>query len=164
MSKTKKYTLIALLSAILVISKELFAFLPNFEFVSFFLLIYIQLLPLNYVLYISVIFCFIQVILYGFGLWTPVYFVLWPSFTFLSYKLKKQLNTENKVAVYNALFGLTFGFFNSIPYFLMDFPFGWAGFLRGIPYDLIHCIGNYIIAIMLYNKTKALLTKHVPSF
>ena len=164
MSKTKQYTLIALLSAILVISKELFAFLPNIEFVSFFLLIYTQLLPLNIVISISIIFCFIQVILYGFGLWTPVYFVLWPSFTFLSYKLKKQLNNENKAAIYNALFGLTFGFFNSIPYFLMDFPFGWAGFLRGIPYDLIHCIGNYIVVIALYEKTKVLLKKHVPSF
>ena len=164
MSKTKQYTLIALLSAILVISKELFAFLPNIEFVSFFLLIYTQLLPLNIVISISIIFCFIQVILYGFGLWTPVYFALWPSFTFLSYKLKKQLNNENKAAIYNALFGLTFGFFNSIPYFLMDFPFGWAGFLRGIPYDLIHCIGNYIVVIALYEKTKALLKKHVPSF
>ena len=163
MSKTKQYTLIALLSAILVISKELFAFLPNIEFVSFFLLIYTQLLPLNIVISISIIFCFIQVILYGFGLWTPVYFVLWPSFTFLSYILKKQINTENKAAIYNALFGLTFGFFNSIPYFLMDFPFGWAGFLRGIPYDLIHCIGNYIIVIALYDKTKSLLTKHIPS-
>ena len=164
MSKTKQYTLIALLSAILVISKELFAFLPNIEFVSFFLLIYTQLLPLNIVISISIIFCFIQVILYGFGLWTPVYFVLWPSFTFLSYKLKKQLNNENKAAIYNALFGLTFGFFNSIPYFLMDFPFGWAGFLRGIPYDLIHCIGNYIVVIALYDKTIVLLKKHVPSF
>lgn len=164
MSKTKQYTLIALLSAILVISKELFAFLPNIEFVSFFLLIYTQLLPLNIVISISIIFCFIQVILYGFGLWTPVYFVLWPSFTFLSYKLKKQLNNENKAAIYNALFGLTFGFFNSIPYFLMDFPFGWAGFLRGIPYDLIHCIGNYIVVIALYEKTKILLKKHIPSF
>lgn len=164
MSKTKRTTLIALLAAILVISKEVFAFLPNFEFVSFLLIIYSKKLTLRTTLFISIIFCFIQVTLYGIGLWTPVYFVIWPSFVYLTYILKNKLNTETKVAIYNAIFGLTFGFFNSIPYFIIDLPFGWAGFLRGIPYDLIHCIGNYIIVLLLYEKTNHLLQKHIPSF
>lgn len=164
MSKTKKYTLIALLASILVISKEMFAFLPNFEFVSFLLIVYTNKLTLHTTLFISIIFCFIQVILYGFGLWTPVYFIIWPSFVYMTYILKNKLNNETKIAIYNALFGLTFGFFNSIPYFMIDLPFGWAGFLRGIPYDLIHCIGNYMIVLLLYEKTNRLLQKHIPSF
>lgn len=135
------------------------SFLPNIELVSFLLIIYTLTLELNMVYMIAIIFCFIQVVLYGIGLWTPMYFILWPALVFSTNLIKNKLKDENDLAIYNALFGLTFGFFNSFPYFIIDIKMGWAGFLRGIPFDLIHCLGNYIVMLGLYQPTQKTLKR-----
>ena len=150
MNKTKNWVLIALLASILTISKEILAFLPNIELVSFFLIVYTLTLPTSWVYLIAIIFCFIQMMLYGIGLWTPMYLILWPSLVLLTNLLKKYLTTESTLAIFNALFGLSFGFMTSIPYFIIDLKTGWAGFLRGIPYDLIHFI-NTILSYLALN-------------
>jgi len=153
MNKTRTWVLIALLASILTISKEILVFLPNIEIVSFLLIVYTHSLPTSMVYMIALIFCFIQIMLYGIGLWTPMYFILWPLLILLTKLLKNNLKTESQLAVFNALFGLCFGFMTSIPYFIIDFKMGWAGFLRGIPFDLIHCIGNYLVMLVLYQPS-----------
>lgn len=57
-------------------------------------------------------------------------------------------------------FGLCFGFLYSIPYFVAG---GWAaGFsywISGIPFDLIHCAGNAVLALVLFKPLLYLLKK-----
>lgn len=159
MNKTKEWVLIALLASILTISKEILAFLPNVELVSFLLILYTLTFKVKQVYRISIIFCFIQIVLYGIGLWTPIYFIIWPLLVFITHLLKDYLVNESRLAILSALFGLTFGFFNSIPYFIIDFSFGWAGFIRGIPFDLIHCISNYLAMLVLYQPTKKVMKR-----
>lgn len=153
MNKTKEWVLIALLASILTISKEILAFLPNIELVSFLLIVYTLNFPTKMVYMIAIIFCFIQIVLYGIGLWTPMYFILWPLLVLLTKLFKNHLKTESQLAIFSALFGFSFGFMTSIPYFMIDLNMGWAGFLRGIPFDLIHCIGNYLVMLVLYQPT-----------
>lgn len=159
MNKTKQWVLIAMLASILVISKEILAFLPNMELVTFLLIVYTYTLPISMVYWITIIFCFIQIILYGIGLWTPMYFILWPLLVFVTNLLKNTLTNETRLAIYSGIFGLCFGFMTSIPYFLINFNYGWAGFLRGIPYDLIHCISNYLIILVLYKPTLTIMQR-----
>lgn len=159
MKKTKDLTLIALLASILVISKEILAFLPNIELVTLLLVIYTKLLDVKKVYLITLVFCLVQMIIYGIGLWTPMYFIVWPGLVWVNHHFTKQLSGEQTIAISNAIFGLCFGFLFSIPYFIIDFKFGWAGFLRGIPFDLIHGIGNYLMVLLLYEPILKVLGK-----
>lgn len=159
MKKTKDLTLIAVLASILVISKEILAFLPNIELVTLLLAIYTKLLEVKKVYLICIVFCLVQMIIYGIGLWTPMYFIVWPSFVWLNHHFDKVLKGEQQIAISNALFGFGFGFLFSIPYFIIDFQLGWAGFLRGIPFDLIHGIGNYLLVLLLYEPILKVLGK-----
>lgn len=157
----KKIVLIAFCCALLVVSKEVLAFLPNIELVTFLLILYSLNFELSISLFISIGFCFIQMILYGIGPWTPMYFIVWSFLVILTVILKKWLKDEHRCAVFSGIFGLFFGFLFSIPYFLMDWNLGVAYFLKGIPFDLIHCVGNYLLMLLLYERCNDVIKKVV---
>lgn len=70
----RKSVLCAMLACLLVISKEILAFLPNIELVSFFIIIYALFLPWRMMLMIVFLFSTLQMLLYGIGMWTPMYY------------------------------------------------------------------------------------------
>ena len=50
-----------------------------------------------------------------------------------------------------AAFGLLFGALCTVPYFFIGGPsmaFTW--WVAGIPYDLIHCVSNFLICLFLF--------------
>ena len=152
MKVANKLVLYAMCAALVVVSNELLAFLPNVELVTFLLMMYSLYFDLKGSIMIAVLFCFIQTLLYGVGIWTLMYFIVWPLLVFVTSCLKKQLNNYHRCALFSGMFGLCFGFLFSIPYFLISLKMGWIYFLKGIPFDLIHGIANYIIMIFLYEK------------
>ena len=159
MNRVKQLCLISVCSAILVISKEVLAFLPNVELVTFLLLMYALHFPISISFSIATIFCFLQIILYGFGIWTPIYFIVWNGWVWICYRLKNILQTNQRCAFLSAGFGLIFGFLFSIPYFFISIHAGWANFLNGIPFDLVHCLSNYILMSVLYDPVHAFFEK-----
>lgn len=152
MNKVTQMCAYALFAALTVVSKEILAFLPNVELVSFLLMMYGLYFSISGTLTISVLFCFIQMILYGIGIWTPMYFIVWPLFALLAHVLKKQLNTYQRCAIFSGMFGLIFGFLFSIPYFMISIHTGWIYFIKGIPFDLVHGVANYLIMVVLFDS------------
>ncbi len=150
------YTMCA---ALLVVSKEMLAFLPNVELVSFLLIIFALHFRLAGCIWISVLFSFIQTILYGVGTWTPMYFIVWTLLVCVVYVLRPILKSDIPCACFSGLFGLSFGLLFAIPYFLMSIQTGVAYYLRGIPYDLIHGIANFLLMLVLFNKVNQVLAK-----
>lgn len=150
MNKVKELVYIAVLAGILVVSKELLAFLPNIELVSFLVIIYALVLGKTRTMMICTIFSFVQTLLYGIGPWTPMYFIVWPLLAVMTDICQIKLKTEFRLALLSGSFGLLFGLMMSIPYFLMGFEVGLAYYLKGIPFDLIHGIGNYLVMLILY--------------
>ena len=159
MNRIQRLCLVSVCSAILVMCKEILAFLPNIELVTFLLLIYSLRFDLSMSISIATIFCFLQIVLYGFGLWTPLYFIVWNGWVLVCFSLKKILVSNQRCAFLSAGFGLIFGFLFSIPYFFMSVQTGWAYFLRGLPFDLVHCLGNYILVSILYDPVHAFFEK-----
>ena len=57
-------------------------------------------------------------------------------------------------------FGLFFGLFCSIPYYFIGGPkVGFAWWIAGIPYDLVHCVANFVISVVLFKPLDMALTK-----
>lgn len=161
--KVKDYVLVALLAGILFISKEILAFLPSVELVSFLVIIYTRSLGLKKTILITFIFAALETLVYGIGVWTIMYVILWSLLSILTHLLSSYLTTELKLALFSGAFGLSFGFLYEIPYFIIDFKLGLGVWIQGIPFDLIHCICNYIVILCLYEpvypRFKQLVTK-----
>lgn len=153
MSKIKEMTLIALLSAILTISKEILAFLPNIELVSFLLILFGRHFKLVHSLSIATIFCFLQIVLYGFGDWSIMYFIMWNGLVMISFYTKNIFKNEHQLSLFSGAYGLVFGLFFAFPYLIFSFEAALSYWLKGLFFDLIHGVGNYLIMLVLYEKT-----------
>ncbi|MFV0381541.1 MAG: ECF transporter S component [Breznakia sp.] len=148
--KTRRFVFAALCVALLVISKEMIAALPNVELVSFLFILIAIHFSLKDSILIATIFCIIQAVLYGMGDWTIMYFLIWNGLVVLSYHLRFFLHNEYRAAFFSGIFGLVFGFLFSSFYLIYSVRFMWVYFLRGLPFDLLHGITNFIIMLILY--------------
>ena len=63
-------------------------------------------------------------------------------------------------AILSGAFGLAFGTLCTIPYLLVS---GWAAalayWISCIPFDIPHCIGNFVIALVLFRPCRDLLER-----
>lgn len=84
---------------------------------------------------------------------------VWTILFFIAYLFRKR---EEALfwAVVSAVFGLSFGALCSIPYFIAGgFPSGMAYWISGIPFDILHGIGNFIVALLLFKPIHRILNK-----
>ena len=105
--------------------------------------------------------------LYGFGLWWVMYLYAWPLLAFITWLFRKQ-NSVLFWSVVSSVFGLSFGYLCSIPYFFIGLASGGlkSGFttqftwwVAGIPWDIVHGIGNFIIMFALYKPISQVMRR-----
>lgn len=154
--KTKDIALIGLLSAILLVSQIALAFLPNIEIVSLLVIAY-ALVFKKKVFFIIYVFAILEGLFYGFGIWWIMYLYVWTILALLT--LCFQNNKSHMFwCLLSALFGLFFGALCSIPYFFIGgWSMGIAFWISGIPFDIVHCIGNFFIVLTLWKPILAVL-------
>lgn len=145
-------------SAILFVSQVVIAGLPNIELVSLLVIIYTlvferKTIPIIY------IFALLEGLLYGFGIWWVMYLYVW---TILYVIARIFRNNQRPLfwAFTGGFFGLIYGFLCSIPYiFAGGIGAGIAWWIRGIPYDIIHGVSNFIVILVLFNPIYLSLKK-----
>lgn len=141
-------TLLAVSAAVLFISQVAFAFLPNIEPVSL-LVILFTLFFRKKVFYIIYLFTLLEGVFYGFGLWWFNYLYVWTILALIVLILKEQPPVI--YAFISGGFGLAFGFLCSLPYFITGGLFGGLAYWSaGIPFDIVHGISNFIVALALF--------------
>lgn len=145
----KSLILYSFLGAILLVSQISLSFLPNIELVSFFVIIY-SLCYKKQALIPILIFNMLMGLIYGFGPWIIGYFILWPLLSFLTILMHKFLIEKYlNLAIFSGVYGLAFGLLYAIPYVLIDPAYALAYWISGIPYDVVHMIGNYFAMLLL---------------
>ncbi len=145
----RKLTRIALLSAILYVSKVALEFLPNVELVSFLTIIYTLVFGWEAMLIVTV-FNMFELIQWGFGTWWVSYLYTWPLLVFVTMLLKKLLKEEFLLwSMVAGGFGLLFGSLFAIIYIPVDPSYALAYWISGLPWDVVHCIANFIIMLIL---------------
>ena len=137
--------------ALLEVSKRALDFLPNIELVSFLFIIFTLLFGWR-VLLITFAFSFLEGTYLGFGPWTIAYFYVWPILVILTLALKN-VGKDNPLfwATLSGAFGLSFGFlcsFYTLAIGGIRMQLTW--WIAGIPYDIIHCLGNFFICLFLF--------------
>ena len=156
--KVRDYAILAVCAAVLLVVQVGLAFLPNIELVSLLIMIYAKSFGKK-VFWIIYVFVFLEGIIYGFGIWWINYLYVWSILAGVVLLLKKQESIWIWALV-AGFFGLLFGAFCAIPYFFAGgMRAGFAYWVSGIPYDILHCIGNIVVCIALYRPISRILPK-----
>lgn len=154
----KDIALIGIMTATLIASKMALAVLPNIEIVS--LLIIVFTLTFGFkVFYSIIIFICIETFIWGMGLWSIMYLYTWPLLAIITYLFRKQ-DSVWFWSIVSGIFGIFFGALGSILYLIIGgvrTAFAW--WIAGIPWDIVHCIGNFVLALVLYRPLMATLRK-----
>ncbi|HWR23315.1 MAG TPA: hypothetical protein VN366_07535 [Feifaniaceae bacterium] len=141
--------LMGVLGALLILVQVGLAVLPNIELVSLLIILYTLIFGKRAFIPVF-IFILAEGLLYGFGLWWLNYLYVWPILAAVALLFQKQ-RSPVFWAIVSAAYGLCFGALCAIPYlFIGGPPSAFAYWVQGIPFDVLHCVGNGIAALLLF--------------
>jgi energy-coupling factor transport system substrate-specific component len=156
--KIKDIALIGMMSAILVAVQVALSFLPNIELVSILIIIYTLVFGRK-ALYIIYVFVAVEGIIYGIGLWWINYLYVWTVLFLIAMLLRKH-HSPYIWAIISGFYGLTFGALCAIPnLFLSGIGSAISYWLAGIPFDILHAIGNFVVALLLFHPLYYIMDK-----
>lgn len=145
------------------IAKLAMAALPNIEPVSLMVLVYTVVLGRK-ALYPIYVYVGLEYAVWGINLWCLNYLYIW-LVLFLIACLLRRMESPVGWAVISGLFGMCFGLLCAPVYLLSG---GWAfalsWWVSGIPWDLLHCAGNFVMALVLFVPLRKLLTQLTQRF
>ena len=149
--KSRELILFGMLGGLTAAMQMALSFIPNIEVVTL-LIILFSLIYKRKTLYIVFTFVTLMGLLHGFGLWWFGYVILWPLLSLLTVFLREKfINIVFTINTIRLLF--LFGFFYAIPYAVFGgFNTGLSYWISGIPYDMVHGLGNYFIMFLLGKK------------
>ncbi|MDO4815148.1 MAG: hypothetical protein Q4A83_00895 [Bacillota bacterium] len=150
--------LLAIMGALMFASQVVMASLPNIHIVA--LLIILTTFMFGWkALYSVGIFVLLEGLMYGFGPWWIGYLYTWPLLVVVTVIFRA--NTDSLFwAVVSGLHGLFFGALCAIPQiFILGAGGALAWWISGIPFDLLHCAGNFVIALVLIKPLRSLTEK-----
>ena len=154
--ETRELVLLALLGALLWVSKMALAMLPNIEPVSLLLIVYTVVLGWKALIPLYV-YVFMELLIWGIGFWSICYTYVWLVLVLLA-MLFRRMDSPLGWAVLSGAFGLGFGALCALVYWVTG---GWAfalsWWVSGIPFDLLHCAGNFALALLLFQPCRRLL-------
>ncbi len=171
--------LVGMMTATLEVVKVALLFLPNIELVTLLIMLYTYFFGYRALL---AVFCwiFVEMVLYGPGLWWIMYLYIWPLLyltVWLIHRFLRKASSSDSGAstarssspanyhvflytIVAGFYGLTFGAVCAIPYFFIG---GWTmaftWWVAGIPYDLLHFVGNVVGCLLLWKPLNLLLCR-----
>ena len=132
--------------------------LPNIEPVSLMVMLFAVVFGWKG-LYPVYLYVAMEIMLYGINLWNINYLYIWTILFIAAYFMRK-LKHPLFWAVLSGFFGLAFGLLCTPVYMVMDsFRYAMRWWVAGFPFDITHCIGNFVIALTLFVPLRTLLTK-----
>ena len=146
--------------------KTALLFLPNVELTSFWLVMFTLFMGWKAFIIVP-IFIAIEASFYGPHVWVIMYLYVWPILIIQALLFRKKDNALFWALV-SGFFGLAFGalctpaqviFFVKAKTLEAGLKAGVAWWITGIPYDLIHGIGNFVIMLVLYRPLRLAINK-----
>ncbi|MEE1085980.1 MAG: hypothetical protein U0L05_02240 [Schaedlerella sp.] len=157
-NSAKNISLLGVMIAILEVVKNVLAAIPNVELVTLLIILYALYLGKRVFLVVPA-FILIEGCLYGFGLWWIMYLYTWPILAIIAMTFKKQESVWFW-SILSAIFGLFYGALSAIPYiFISGIEGAFAWWIAGIPFDIIHCISNFILCLLLFRPLNRVLKR-----
>ena len=150
--------LLTMFGVIMYISQVIMASLPNVEIVS--LIIILITRKFGYKALLSVyVFVGLEILTYGISLWVINYLYVWAILVLIVLCFRK-IDNSYFYAIISSIYGLLFGTLCSIPYFTIGgVSMGISYIIGGIGFDFAHCIGNFVLLVILYKPLTKVIEK-----
>ena len=150
--------LFGVLGALTFAAKFVMSGLPNIEPVSLMIMLFAVTFGIK-ALYPTYVYVALEVLCYGINVWNIYYLYIWAVLLVAALLLRK-MQEPLGWAILSGTFGLLFGALCGIAdIFIGGFGYAAAKWVSGIWFDLMHCAGNFVIALLLFNPLRNLLKK-----
>ena len=154
----REIALFGMLGALTFGLKVAMSYLPNIEPVSLLVMIFAVVFGKK-CLYPIYLYVLMEVLLYGIGTWNMNYLYVWAILAGAAWLLRSMTNPFGW-ALLSGVFGLLFGLLCAPVYVAVGGPmYAFSWWMSGIPFDLIHCGANFIIALVLFVPLRKVLER-----
>lgn len=150
--------LFGILGALTFALKFAMAALPNIEPVSLLMIVFGAVFGLK-ALYPCYVYVTMEILTFGIGTWNINYLYIWAIIVVAAWLMRK---TEQPFAwaLLSGVFGLFFGAFCApVDAFVGGWSYALSKWVSGIPFDALHCGGNFVLALILYQPLRKLLER-----
>lgn len=162
-AKLFEIILLTLLGVLMYVSQVIMSQLPNIEIVSLLIIITTCVFGVKAVCSVY-IFVICEIFTYGLGIWTINYLYVWAILWFTILLFRKNADKWT-VTLVSAIFGLSFDVFCSIPYFFIGGIGGGLSYIvAGFWFNILHCIGNFTVAFLLFEPLKRILENTINKY
>ncbi len=154
----RELVLYGMLGALTFAAKYVMSFLPNIEPVSLMVMLFGAVFGKKWV-YPVYVYVTMEILFYGLGLWNINYLYIWAVLAAVAYLLRN-MQTSLSWALLSGVFGLAFGALCGIVDVFIGGPaYAVTKWISGIPFDIAHCAGNFVIALVLFRPLRELLER-----
>lgn len=154
----KQMCLFAVYGAAMFVCKTVMASLPNIEPVSLMVLLAACVFGWKG-LWSIYVYVFLEYSFWGLNLWSISYLYVW-LILFAAARICRHMTHPVQWAFLGAVFGFSFGALCAIPYIgISGFSGAVSWWVSGIPFDLAHGTGNFILIFLLFKPLKNGLEK-----
>lgn len=145
-----------IMTALVFAGQVAMSVLPNIEIVTLLFILYTLVLG-SKVFIVIYAFVVLEGLAYGFGLWWLNYLYVWSVQALITLMFRKKTGVLFW-SILSGIYGITFGILCSIPsFFISGVGGGLAYIVSGIPFDMIHCVGNVVICLVLFKPLRYIL-------
>ena len=154
----REITLFAVLGAMTFALQVAMAPLPNIEPVSLLVMVFAVVFGWK-CLYPVYVFVVMEILFYGISTWNVYYLYVWTVLALIAILMRKSTHPL-AWALLSGVYGLFFGALCGIvDIFIGGFAYAASKWVSGIPFDLLHCGGNFGIALIMFKPLRNLLEK-----
>lgn len=154
----KEITLFGILGALTFGAKVVMSWMPNIEPVSLMVMLYAVTFGRKAV-YPIYLYVMLEILVYGLGTWNIMYLYIWAVLALAAWFLRR-MESPLGWAILSGVFGLSFGALCAIvDVFIGGIGYAVAKWASGIIFDIWHCAGNFVIALLLFVPMRKLLEK-----
>ena len=154
----RQICLFGMLAALTFGAKWVMAALPNIEPVSLMVMVFGAVFGWQGLLP-TFVYVMAEILFYGLGTWNINYLYVWPLLAVVAHLLRRMEHPLGWAMVSGA-FGLMFGALCApVDVFIGGWGYAAAKWVSGIPFDIAHGIGNFVIALALFVPIRKLTQK-----
>ena len=150
--------LFGILGALTFALKFAMAGLPNIEPVSLLMMVFGVVFGLK-ALYPCYVYVAMEILTFGIGTWNFNYLYIWAILVVAAWLMRK-MEQPLAWALLSGVFGLLFGAFCApVDVVIGGWSYAISKWISGIPFDVLHCAGNFVMALIMYKPLRKLLEK-----
>lgn len=132
---------------------------PNVELVTLLFMVFAVTYGLKTCV-TAFIFTGVETLIWGPHIWVIMYLYIWPMLIVIAYFMGKKRLPDWCFVFLAGFYGLFFGMICAVPYvFFGGIKVAVSWWIAGIPFDILHCISNTAICLLLFKPLRKALVR-----